>query len=451
MKTYDSYKDSDVQWIGEIPEHWKIVKIKYMPSNKPLSFIDGDWIESKDIIFDEGIRYITTGNIGEGKYKEQGSSFISEETFSELNCTEVFPGDLLISRLNKPIGRSCIVPDLGNRIVTSVDNVIFRPKEKYLKSYLNFLMNNPKYSDYTELIARGATMQRISRGLLAEIKLPVPPLFEQIAIANYLDLKTTEIDQIITDKEALINLYEEEKKALVNEAVTKGVTLSEVETCSPKLKPSGVDWLGDIPEHWEVKKLKYVGDFVNGYAFDSNEFCDYGIRVVKISNIQHMEMDWSDESFVSERYFELLPNFRLNKGDLVFALTRPIISTGIKAAIINTEEKLLINQRNAVLKPKMNVINGWLYNILLTQGFIETFDRQIDKSGQQPNISSEKIGNIGIPVPPIFEQTAIVRHIETETTKINDKINLIKQEIELLKEYRQALIFEAVTGKIRVH
>jgi type I restriction enzyme, S subunit len=274
MKTYDSYKDSGIQWIGEIPEHWKIVKIKYMPSNKPLSFIDGDWIESKDIIFDEGIRYITTGNIGEGKYKEQGSSFISEETFSELNCTEVFPGDLLISRLNKPIGRSCIVPDLGNRIVTSVDNVIFRPKEKYLKSYLNFLMNNPKYSDYTELIARGATMQRISRGLLAEIKLPVPPLFEQTAIANYLDLKTTEIDQIITDKEALINLYEEEKKALINEAVTKGVTLREVETSAPKLKPSGIDWLGEMPEHWEVKKLKYILSIRSGESIGTDDVSD---------------------------------------------------------------------------------------------------------------------------------------------------------------------------------
>jgi type I restriction enzyme, S subunit len=301
MKTYDSYKDSGIQWIGKIPEHWKIVKIKYMPSNKPLSFIDGDWIESKDIIFDEGIRYITTGNIGEGKYKEQGSSFISEETFSELNCTEVFPGDLLISRLNKPIGRSCIVPDLGNRIVTSVDNVIFRPKEKYLKSYLNFLMNNPKYSDYTELIARGATMQRISRGLLAEIKLPVPPLFEQIAIANYLDTKTIEIDQIITYKEALINLYEEEKKALINEAVTKGVTLSEVETCSPKLKPSGIDWLGDIPEHWEVKKFNHYVFLKHGFQFREYDFTDDGIKVVKITQLKaDGTLDVSNCSFIDK-------------------------------------------------------------------------------------------------------------------------------------------------------
>ena len=100
MKTYDKYKPSGIEWIGEIPEHWEVSKIKYLPSKEPLSFIDGDWIESKDIVFEGGIRYITTGNIGEGKYKEQGYSFITEKTFKELNCTEVFPGDLLISRLN---------------------------------------------------------------------------------------------------------------------------------------------------------------------------------------------------------------------------------------------------------------------------------------------------------------------------------------------------------------
>ena len=123
MKRYDTYKPSGIDWIGEVPEHWDRITLQ----NSANTFIDGDWIESPDIA-PEGIRYITTGNIGVLNYKEQGNGYITEDTFKRLDCTEVFPGDILISRLNEPIGRSCIIPDLNNRIVTSVDNVIYRPK-----------------------------------------------------------------------------------------------------------------------------------------------------------------------------------------------------------------------------------------------------------------------------------------------------------------------------------
>src|SRR5690554_3019628 len=162
MKKYDSYKDSGVEWIGEIPSHWENKRIKHLAIGDNTLFLDGDWIESKEIVFeDANIRYITTGNIGEGKYKEQGSGYITEETFEKLNCTEVFPGDLVISRLNPPIGRACLIPDLGKRIVTSVDNVILRPNEKYFKNFLCYFFSNAKYFEYTLLEGRGATMQRI--------------------------------------------------------------------------------------------------------------------------------------------------------------------------------------------------------------------------------------------------------------------------------------------------
>src|SRR5690606_32052660 len=132
---YPAYKDSGVVWLGEVPEHWSSIPIKYMALERNSLFLDGDWIESKDISTD-GIRYITTGNVGEGVYKEQGSGFISEETFHALGCTEVYGGDVLVSRLNNPIGRACMVPDLGGRVVTSVDNVIFRPDLKFYKKFI---------------------------------------------------------------------------------------------------------------------------------------------------------------------------------------------------------------------------------------------------------------------------------------------------------------------------
>ena len=136
-QAYSKYRDSGVEWLDKIPSNWKNAPIKYMALSKKSLFLDGNWIESKDIS-EEGIRYITTGNIGEGSYKEQGMGFITQETFNKLNCTEVYVGDILISRLNNPIGRACILPDLNNRVVTSVDNVIFRPDSTYDKRFLVF-------------------------------------------------------------------------------------------------------------------------------------------------------------------------------------------------------------------------------------------------------------------------------------------------------------------------
>src|SRR5690606_4891696 len=241
MKRYSSYKESGVNWIGKIPKEWNTIKIKFLDNSDETLFLDGDWIESK-VIEEDGIRYLTTGNIGSGYYKEQGSGFISEETFNKLNCTEVYPGDLVASRLNKPIGRACIIPDLGYRVVVAVDNVIIRPREDFNRKYLMYVMNDSGYSDYTDLISRGATMQRISRGQLGRITIPAPRMEEQTQIANYLDHKTTIIDALIEKKEQLIQKLQAQRQAIINEAVTKGLNPNA------KMKDSGMEWLGEIPE-----------------------------------------------------------------------------------------------------------------------------------------------------------------------------------------------------------
>ena len=136
-------KDSGIEWIGDIPEKWNVKKIKFLPNKEKNSFIDGDWIDSQ-YIDDSGIRYYTTGNIGDGNFKEQGSGFISEETFIKLKCKFAYPGDLIFSRLNAPYGRSCILPNKENKCVIAVDNVILRTNNNkkyclfygYVKSYI---------------------------------------------------------------------------------------------------------------------------------------------------------------------------------------------------------------------------------------------------------------------------------------------------------------------------
>ena len=213
-------RPSGIDWIDNIPLNWSSMKLKHTVKDIETDFMDGDWIESTDIST-EGIRYLTSGNIGAGYYKEQGEGFISEETFAELNCIEVFPGDLLISRLNEPIARTCFIPDLGYRIVTCVDNVIYRPiGNLFDKRYIMYQLNCKPFWFNASQLSSGATMQRISRSKLGAIKVLVPPLLEQQAIADYLDKKCAEIDGLKAKLSRKHETLTELRQSIISEVVT---------------------------------------------------------------------------------------------------------------------------------------------------------------------------------------------------------------------------------------
>lgn len=211
-------KDSGIEWIGKIPEGWETCRLKNLAD--PLqenSFIDGDWIESPDIT-DEGIRYLTTGNVGDGLYKRQGNGYISQETFKDLNCKYAYPGDLVIARLNAPYGRSCILEDDEDRYVLAVDIVILRTLQD--KRYICYFTQCPGYQRAVEDYSRGTAMKRISRNNLGNIDVLLPPLAEQQAIADFLDEKCAAIDKLIAVKQGKIDKLNDYKKSLIYEYVT---------------------------------------------------------------------------------------------------------------------------------------------------------------------------------------------------------------------------------------
>ena len=240
-------KDSGVPWIGEIPADWLIKRIKYLSDGKSDSFIDGDWIESP-YISDSGIRYLMTGNIGDGEFKRQGDGYIAEETFEQLNFKYAYPGDLVISRLNAPYGRACILPDDEDKYVVAVDIVILRTNEN--KSYLCYLMQCKGYQDMVQDGAKGTTMKRISRTNLGNISLPVPPRPIQDCISAFLDHKCAEIEAIIDKNRSSIEEYKKLKQAIITQAVTKGIRGDR------PMKDSGVEWLPSIPSDWTVCRGK---------------------------------------------------------------------------------------------------------------------------------------------------------------------------------------------------
>lgn len=438
--SYPEYKEAEVEWLDEVPEHWCSAPIKYMALERNSLFLDGDWIESKDIS-SEGIRYITTGNVGEGAYKEQGVGFVSEETFYSLGCTEVYKGDILISRLNNPIGRACITPDLGGRVVTSVDNVIFRPDAKYHKKFIVYLFSSEEYFRHTGNLARGTTMQRISRGVLGNIRVIIPPLSEQTQIARFLDYETARIDALIEEQQRLIELLKEKRQAVISHAVTKGLD------STVPMKDSGVEWLGEVPAHWESWKISHAfGEIGSGTTPATSEAKWYengNIPWVTTGELRE-NVIWETKKLLSSTALSAFSALRLHPaGSLAIAMYGATIGRlGILGVDATTNQACCLLTRPKDLHVKFTFY--WL--LAFKQSIIDLYA----SGGGQPNINQEVIANLKISAPGVPEQTRIAYFLDYEVARVDALIDEQQLLTELLQERRSALISAAVTGKIDV-
>ena len=219
-------KPSGIEWLGEIPAHWRASALKHLAKAGVKTFTDGDWIESP-FITSEGVRLIQTGNVGIGFYKEQGFRFVSDETFEKLHCTEVEPRDVLICRLDGPVGRACLAPDLGVRMITSVDNAILKVADDIAPDFVVALLSSVPWISWIDALCRvgGGFRLRVSRSQLGELRVPVPPFEEQLAIARYLDSEITKWDALTAEAERGIELLQERRTALISAAVTGQIDL----------------------------------------------------------------------------------------------------------------------------------------------------------------------------------------------------------------------------------
>jgi type I restriction enzyme S subunit len=422
---FNTLKKTDVIWLPQIPEHWEIVKVRHL------------FKESTKKGFPHETLLVASQEHGVVSKDAYGKRTV-EATKDFHNLKLVEQGDYVISLRSFQGG----IELAHQRGIISPAYTVLKETQLIDKRYFKNLFKSPPFISLMTLCVKGIREgQNIDYPTFKNEFLPFPPIEEQKAIAEYLDKKNDEIDRFIRNKEALIGLLEEQKQSVLRKLVASGLNENK------ELKNSNVKWIGKIPCNWNIMKIKYLGKFTNGYSFDSGDFVDEGIKVIKISNIQPMQLLWEDVSFVKESFYDRYKAYRVTKGDLVFALTRPIIKGGIKVAFIDIEEKLLINQRNAVYKPRNKLYKDWIYFVILNKDFINEFNIKIDHTGQQPNISTNDIGNIYIPLPSIFEQKKLVESIKYSWAKINVAITKSRQEIASIKQYREALITDLVTGK----
>ena len=313
--------------------------------------------------------------------------------------------------------------------------------------YLNYLLRSPLFKTYYNRISYGIRVGQWDSDYddLKQLDLFLPPREEQDAIVRFLDAKCAKIDRLIKLKERQIELLNEKKQNIINQAVTKGL-----DPHAP-MKDSGVDWIGDIPEGWSVNQLKKYIDILPGYAFSSSDFKkDSGIPLLRGINVAPSHIRWDDVVYWDKAVDDNLSKFLLREGDLVVGLDRPWIADGVRISLIKKEDlPCLLLQRVCRIRPKNDIEIQYLFYILGSDFF--KVQLSADTTGiSVPHISTKQIESFCFAIPPIDKQQEILAHLEEQRASIDSCITKIQNSIDKLIEYKKKLICELVTGKVNL-
>jgi type I restriction enzyme, S subunit len=439
-KAYVDFSTTGEVIIEDFPEHWSLTRIKF---NSLVKARVG-WHGLKSDDFTDVGPYLVTGSDFKGKFIQWKDCYHCDvERYEQDPYIQLTNGDLLITK-DGTIGKVALVSELDGKATLNSGVFVVRPlRSDFTTQYYYWLLLSRAFTDFVDYYKTGSTIAHLYQETFVNFKYPLPPYEEQQKIANFLDHETAKIDTLITKQEKLIELLKEKRQAVISHAVTKGLNPDA------PMKDSGVEWLGEVPEHWHVKKLKHFGVVIGGFAFKSTDFTDSGYPVVKISNVSHLNLDWGDRSFLPNNYAVEHKDYIAPKGSLVFAMTRPVISGGIKVFLMEDDRSPLINQRVGFMKIENQSSAFFILQSSQSNSFLAQFTNNMTITNQ-PNISGEGIGSISIPFPPQCELTEINKKL-TKLEAIFKTLTVKSvEQIQLLKERKTALISAAVTGKIDV-
>jgi type I restriction enzyme, S subunit len=411
---YKKYKDSGVEWLGKIPEHWETMKIQHVGRLKSGENIVSQQIEK------EGLYPVFGGNGLRGYF----DSYTHDGHY------------ILIGRQ----GALCGNINYGNgRFWASEHAVVVLPSVKFHVCWLGGLLETMNLNQYSTSAAQpGLSAEQIGR-----LKIPFPPLDEQELIAHFLDRKISQIDTLIAKKEALLEKLDEKRTALISHAVTKGLDRTV------PMKDSGVEWLGDIPEHWEVSRIGFIANIGNGSTPNrSNEsFWDQGsIPWLNSSKVNEKVIYYASQ-FVTEEAVNQCHLPIVQPDSIVLAITGEGKTRGnVAICKIHTT----INQHLAYISPFTKRVSLHFLFLYLQAMYEKIRTDSAGNGSTKGAITCQEIKGYKLPLPTIEEQEKIVYFLDNKTDEIDQQKAKVKEAIALLKEYRAALITNAVTGKIDV-
>lgn len=397
---YEKYKDSGIAWIGNIPEHWEVKKLGhlYIPRNEKVS--DQDYpalsVTMQGVLLQ--LENVAKTNDGD-------------------NRKLVKIGDFAINSRSDRRG-SCGISKYDGSV--SLINIVLTPINDMNPVYYEWLFHSSLFSDEYYRWGHGIVNDLWTTRWqeMKNIQIVAPPLHEQQLIAAYLDQKCGEIDELITLQEEMITKLQSYKQSVITEAVTKGLDKNV------PLKDSGIEWIGEFPEHWKVVKIKYLAKIKSGDSISSNEIIQEGIYEVYGGNGLMgycNKKNVNGFNIIIGRVGALCGNVRL-----------------ISESKYITDNALILNCFDNALYP-------YMYIMLKAANL-----NNLNTSNAQPLITGSKVLNVSLPIPPLSEQQSIANYLDQKCSEIDELISIKQQKIEKLKDYKKSLIFECVTGKRKV-
>jgi type I restriction enzyme S subunit len=442
MNRYQSYKPSGVEWVGEIPEDWVIGKLKHN-SQLNISSVDKHIYEDEisvkvcnytDVYYNEFISKSLKLRVG---------SCTPEEYIKNL----LKKGDVIItkdSESSNDIGvPSIVVDDIDNVVCGYHLSIIKSNSEKLIGGYLFRQLQTKRVRRYFEVHSNGITRFGLGKSSVLDLPLILPPLQEQLQIVQFLDEKTELIDKLISTKERKITLLKEQRTSLINQVVTKGLNPNV------KMKDSGVEWIGEIPEDWMMVSIKHlVSTKITDGPHETPDWVDDGVPFLSVESVQDNKLDFNKKrGYITEELHEIYSKKCKPKRDDIFIVKSG--STTGKSTIVETDKEFNIWSPLCIIRSnKDKILPRFFFNSI--QSFY--FRRFIELGwsfGTQPNIGMGVIENIKIVLPPLHEQQPIIDFLNKKTVDLDNLVDLEQKKIDLLKEYRQSLISEVVTGKVK--
>lgn len=440
MKKYDEYKDSGVAWIGDVPKHWEVIKTSLAfqgigsgttPSTSKKEYYDDNgngkyWLQTGDL--EDGIVYNT-------------SKKVSNIAIKECNLTFYPIDSIIIAMYGATIGKVGI---LGIESATNQACCVIPVTQKQIAKYFfyEFLACKPALL----IAAIGGGQPNISQDTIKKLKIVIPPIIEQVAIAAYLDTHCAKIDNLISIQQKRIALLQELKQSVITHAVTKGLNPNV------EMKQSGVEWIGDVPKHWEVCKLKSYCSLKgrigwNGLRSEEFEKESYAYLVTG-QDFVSSDIEWGKCYQINKIRYDEDPCIQLENGDLLITKDGTI---GKIAKVSNMDKPACLNSGIFVLKQKSHnqFEQGYLYWALFSN-LLKDFNSYTSTGTTILHLYQNIFENMPLVVPSKKEQQEISNYLDSKTMRIDTSISNAQHQIDLLQEYKQSLITEVVTGKRKV-
>jgi type I restriction enzyme S subunit len=435
---YPKYKPSGVEWLGDVPEGWEVTALKRGYAVTLGKMLQPEQRDPTDTL----LPYLRAANI---QWNGVEASDIKEMWLSprDRDQLSLIKGDLLISE-GGDVGRSCVWQDELEECYfqNSVNRVRARRGNSNL--YLYYWMSVIKDKGYVDVLCNKSTIAHFTAEKVAAVPVPFPPLPEQTAIAEFLDWETGKIDELVGEQRRLMELLKEKRQAVISHAVTKGLNPHA------PMKPSGIEWLGDVPAGWAVTRLGFLCFKIGSGKTPSGggeAYLSEGITFIRSQNVYDDGLRLDDVVYVSEETDAEQSWSRVLPGDILLNITGA--SLGRTCLVPSVFDRANVNQHVCILRLTSAASRTFISMVLKSSGMKSQFDSAQNGAARE-GLNFAQISKLALALPPQSEQDALVRHLDSELAKFDVLTAEAQRAIDLLQERRTALISAAVTGQIDV-